>query len=171
MKKIVLLLFASFSYIAALGQTRSDKYLPFVLLIDNEVPTYSDTHGVFLIKDSVGVVKDSVTFKYDVGVLLMTDGEYNKLFAVRPPNKLSLKIYHISLHVDTTYVYEKSIPIDYFNAEYPHGYMNKEYFIVKIFNKFDADARSKYYFKKGEAYLMQITIPGMGDVIPHLKKQ
>jgi hypothetical protein len=145
--------------------------LPFVLLIDNEVPVNSDTHGVFMIKDSLGIVKDSVIFGYDVGVLTMTKAEYKKLFAIKFPNKLSLKIYHLSLHADRTYVYEKRIPIKYFNWEYPHGYLNKEYFIVKIFNKFDADSRAKYYFKSDQDYIMLITIPGMGDIIPFMKKE
>jgi hypothetical protein len=170
MKKTILLLFAILSFIIVNAQDKADKILPFVLLIDNEVPVYSDTHGVFLIKDSIGTVQDSVMFKYDVGVLSMIKTEYQKLFATKPPNQLSLKIYHLSFNADTTYVYEKRIPIEYINGEYPHGYLNNEYFIVKIFNKFDADSRAKYYFKAGENYIILITIPGMGDVIPRLKK-
>ena len=171
MKKTILFLFTILSFITVSAQNKAGKVLPFVLLIDNEVPVSSDTHGVFLIKDSIGTVKDSVMFKYDVGILSMTKTEYQKLFATRSPNKLSLKIYHLSLNADTTYVYEKRIPIKYINWEYPHGYLNNEYFIVKIFNKFDSDSRAKYYFKAGEDYIMLITIPGMGDVIPRLKKE
>ena len=170
MKQFILLLFAIPFITSAYAQNRAGKLLPFVLLIDNEVAIKSDTHGVFLIKDSIGTTTDSVMFDYDVGVLSFSKSEYRKLFATKPLNKLSLKIYHLSQDADTTFIYEKRVPIEYFNSEYPHGYLNKEYFIVKIFNKFDSVSRSKYYFEKNQSYLMLITIPGMGDIIPRLKK-
>lgn len=171
MTKVILLLFASLSFIAVSGQEKESKSLPFVLLIDNEVPTHSDTWGIFLIKDSVGTVKDSIMFDYEVGRLSMTKAEYNKLFKVKPVYNIFLRISHLSTHVDTTYVYEKKIWNKYWNWEYPHGYMNEDYFIVKIFNKFDADSRAKYYFKPGQDYIVLITVGGMGDIIPLLKKE
>ncbi|MFI5161852.1 MAG: hypothetical protein ACHQHN_11280 [Sphingobacteriales bacterium] len=171
MKKVILLLFSIFAFTIVSAQKTGEKFLPFVLLIDNEIPEPSVTEGIFLIKDSVGTLKDSVMFDYRPGVLSITTADYKRLFKVKPVYNIFLRISHKGPHLDTTYVYLRQIDNKYWNWEYPHGYMNEYYFIFKVFNKFNPDSRNKYYFKPGQDYITQITIGGMSDVIPVLKKE
>jgi hypothetical protein len=174
MKKILLFILIAFPFLTVCGQETAIERLPFVLLIDNEVPDPSYIHGVFLIKDSLNIVRDSVKFKYEVGSLTMTKPDYDKLFSVKQVNNIAIKLIQYGFNSDTTdtsYVYEYHIPNKYINQEYPNGFMNKTYFIFKIFNKFNIDSRTKYYFTKDENYIVQIIIPGSETLIPFLKKE
>ena len=170
MKQIILFLLTAFFSLRVSGQEKTE-HLPFILLIDNEVPDPSIIHGIFLIKDSLGVVKDSVDFDYQVAELKMTRADYNRFFKIKQVYRIFIKFAQINLEAGTPDIYEKQIPNKYLNGEYPNGFINKLYFIVKIFNKSNADSRSKYYFKKDENYIAQVIIPGFSTLLSILKKE
>jgi len=169
MRKIILITLFGCLSVIAFAQERT-KRLPFILLIDNEIPDPSIINGVFIIKDNTGTVKDSIKFKYEIGGLDMDQSAYNKFFNVKQSYNIFVKFNEQSAKLDTTYVYQKQIPNKYINSEYPNGYINKRYFAIKIFNKFNVESRSKYYFKMNESYVVQIIIPGFSTILPTLKK-
>ena len=167
-KTILILFFGCFSAIA-FAQEKT-KRLPFVLLIDNEVPDPSIIKGIFLIKDSIGMIKDSIKFDYQIGGLDLESSAYNKFFKVNQTYNIFVRFKEKDFKLNTTYIYQEQIPNKYINDEYPNGFINERYFIVKIFNKFNGDSRAKYYFKKNENYIVQIEIPGFSSLLPTLKK-
>jgi len=170
MRKVNLILFIATFYLSCYGQEKKES-MPFVLLIDNEVPNPSYITGRFLIKDSLDVVKDSINFDYEVGKLNLTKSDFNKFFNVKQDFNIFLKFELKQLQPDTTFIFIKQIHNKYINREYPNGFINKGYFIVKIFNKFNKENRAKYYFKKDENYIVQIKIPGFSTLLPNLKKE
>lgn len=156
MKRFFLYLSLALYSSALFGQAQ-DKRLTFILIIDDELPVTDITNGIFLFKDSAGTIKDKISFDYKVGGLLMSSSDYKKLLSPNPEHRIFIKFKHIEFrphHVE--YTYEKEIP---------NGWINKEYIIFRVFNASNKVNRTKYFFKQGEEYLIQIKIPGSSTLL------
>ena len=102
---------------------------------------------------------------------------YDKFFKIDRAFNVFIKLYIISdIRTKTgdydtkTDTYNVQIPNKYAGGEYPNGYINKSYLILKIFNKSNVESRAKYYFKKDEKYLSEIRIPARGQLILRKRK-
>jgi hypothetical protein len=139
------------------GQEKS-KRLNFILLIDNEVPVATVYNGVFIITDSSRILKDTLSFDYEVGSIKMSSSNYNKLFFRNPQTKIEIKFKYESYQSHFTDVYE-------YKTEIPSEWINEMYIILKVYNYFNKESRRKYFLKKG-GYGIEIRVPGAGSVIP-----
>ncbi len=155
---------------ALFGQTET-RSLPFILQVDDDFPDPSTIHGVFRIMDSTKNVKDSINFDYHIGRLVMSAADYERFVNFNQRDRLWLRIGKLGDDSYTRNWYEISIPTEYINEEYPKGFINEEYIIVKIFNKSkNKECNKKYVFPNGKNYVSQIIIRGMSTIIPVWKK-
>jgi len=170
MKKLLFFLFLVFYVSISLSQERNNR-MTFIIVIDNDLVDGSEIiDHKFLLKDSTGNIKDEINFDYQIGKLIMPQSDYDKLFKIKSGYKLYAKFIDRRFDPDSDYTYEISIPTKFINEEYPTGFINTGYFILKIYNAFNAESRAKYYFKKDENYIYQLIIPGMATLIPKLRK-
>src|ERR1700749_3638406 len=129
------------------------RSLPFILQINDYFPDPSIIKGVFHIIDSNKTVKDSITFEYHIGRLVMATADYSRFINFNQHYQLLLKIGELGADSYTWTWYEIAIPTKYINWEYPKGFINQEYFIVKIFNKSDEVSRERYVFPDDKYYI------------------
>ena len=137
--------------------------LNLVLLIDNDVPTPSDISDcAFLIKDSVGRIKDSIPFKYEVGGAIMSDSNYNNLFNNAGKYSISIKFTYFEFGAGANRTH-------YYKKEHFSRWLNDWYIILKIYNYSNKESRRKYVIQK-DGYVMQINSPGGSLITPIWKK-
>ena len=134
--------------------------------INDYFPDPSIIHGVFRVIDSNKNVQDSITFEYHIGRLVMNAASYKRFVNFDQRYQLLLKIGELGADSYTWSWYEIPIPTKYINGEYPKGFINEEYFIVKIFNKSDEVSRERYVFPDDKYYITRVIIPGMSTLIP-----
>jgi hypothetical protein len=156
MRKVILCLFLVIFNSILYGQIKNER-LTFILFIDNKLPVTDVTDGEILIKDSSGIKMDEIPFDFHVGGLLMSSLDYKKLFNINPKLRIFIKFkYKVFYPKYDEFLYESEIPV---------GWLNKEYIILKVYNKSDKINREKYVFGNGEKYLVQIMIPGSSSIL------
>ena len=161
MKKALLCLFLALYSSGLLAQEQS-KRLTFILFIDSQLPTTGITDGMFLLKDSSGVIKDKMPFDYHVGGLVMAASDYEKLFKSTSEYRIFVKFKYAEFRPENIQnTYEKEIP---------KGWLNDEYIILKVYNYANKANRAEYVFKPREEYLIQIKIPASSTILITHKK-
>ena len=153
----LLLLFNSTTSIAQLENQR----MTFLIVIDNEYPSSDIISSKFIVEDSTNNIKDQINFEYNVGKLIMSQIDYEKLFKLKPGYKLFIKLVRRNLDLNTDYTY---------NAQIPKQFINDIYIIVRIYNRYDKENQVKYYFENEQTYISQIIIPGYRTILTTLKK-
>lgn len=157
-KKVTLFLCTfctSFAINNSLFSQESNKRINFVLLIDNDVPVPSKiSKCYFSNKDTIGNIKDSIPFAYEVGGLLLSSDNYKKLITY--PHQSNLYINFIYIDNNQFYKYQKRI-----SAEW----INELYLILKIHN-YSLRESKKQYTRNGDGFGTQIIFPGGGAVFP-----
>jgi hypothetical protein len=134
------------------------KQMPFILLIDNDIPVNNIYDGFFSIIDSGGVVKDRIPFDYRVGNLLISPSDYTKLFSLSTKGKVSINFKYSKIGPNSSEVYK-------YKKEIPAEWLNEKYMIFKVYNFDNKDSRGKYALKRDQ-YGIEVSVPGAGSVIP-----
>lgn len=130
--------------------------LDFILLIDDQIPENNIFDCFLLIKDSTGtVVKDKISFKYQVGRLMLTSSDYNKLFKASIKSRILMKFTYRTLD---THVIDNQ-----YEGEISPDFINKEYIICRIYNLMPKENRLKYDFR-GRKYIFNLTAPDLNTL-------
>ena len=154
MKTAFLLLCALFFTSKLFAQ--KERELPFVLLIDQEIPIASITDGYFEVRDTLKHVQTVIPFRYQVGKLILEDGQYRLLMQKGMAQDLYMHFNYMSHR--TTYnkvLYTKCIP---------RGWLNATYTILSVYNYFNKESRRRYVIPKKD-YVSMLTVPGIGEAL------
>ena len=140
---------------------KQEKRLNFILTIDKEIPIAKIFDGYFLITKKAQNIRDTFKFQYQVGTLLLSSSDYENLFSLDSTSTIKIKFKYIKFSSNQTqiYSYEKVLR---------DTWVNEVYIILNVFNYFDAESRKKYFIRKDQ-YVIQIQVPGGGNVIAKRK--
>jgi hypothetical protein len=134
------------------------KQLPFILLIDNDIPVNNIYDGFFSAVDSEGIIKYRIPFEYRVGSLVISSSDYTRLFSIDAKSNVLIDFKYTKVGRDSSEGYE-------YKKEIPAKWLNEKYMIFKIYNYTNKESRAKYVLRKGK-YGIEISVPGAGSVIP-----
>lgn len=156
--KITYLLVILLSSLEGYSQDQT-AHLNLILFIDDEIVKTGIYDGVFQTKDSLGNVADSITFRYQVGELILTLEGYRKLTVLKPESKvvIAFKYRQICPNV-IEYEYSKEIPL---------SWLFQRYVIFKVYNFTNKKNRKDFREKKG--YGFEIETPERSMLIPRKK--
>lgn len=161
MKKILTLSLIVISTITRSQQI--EKKIPFILLVDNEVPSFSIIQNCkLLIKDSTQKIKFEVPFKYNVGNITLLQSQFDTIKHLN--HKENIVIQFSTPKNKTNYVesFIYQVPLE-------PKWFNELYIILKIFNYDNLESRNKYIIKKGD-YVVQKIIPGFSTILTEKKE-
>lgn len=140
----------------AIGQKRE---IPFVLLIDNNVPVSTISDSYFLIKFNDDKKEIKIPFYYYVGAIIFDD-QYYDLLLNNYSNKLSIHFKYFDFVSHNKISYAKSIA---------GGTFSTKYMILSIFNYFNKESRKKYVIPK-DGYVARIQGPSISEVLSQWKR-
>lgn len=162
MKKsyLILLLVVLLFGLNSIGQNKEMR-LNFILAIDNEIPIAKIFDGYFLIQNKIHYKQDTLRFQYQVGGLLLSSTDYQNLFLVDSLSTITIKFKYRNFTQNFTHVYN-------YEKVLRNTWINESYIILNVFNYYDADSRKKYFISKNQ-YLIQVQVPGGGNVIARRK--
>jgi hypothetical protein len=135
-----------------------NKQLPFILLIDNDIPVNNIYDGFFSAVDSGVIIKNRIPFEYRVGSLLISPSDYTRLFSIGAKSNVLIDFKYTKIGHDSSEGYE-------YKKEIPAKWLNERYMIFKIYNYANKESRAKYVLRKGQ-YGIEMSVPGAGSVIP-----
>lgn len=159
MKKILLLVFLFLNTYSAMCQHRQ-KRMAFIITVDDDFPDISDfSESKFLIRDIKSKVTSEIPFRYDVGQLLISENDYNKLFRINRNDTVYIRLATRNYRLDTDYVYEEKIPT---------SMINDLYLIIKIYNKKKVENMANYIFPENKGYLFQVISPGFHTILKRI---
>jgi len=158
-RKLIAFLVLFYS-VNAYAQSAADR-ITFLIVIDNDYPWSDIIDSKFIIKDRYGKTKSEIPFDYTVGKMLCNDSVYNGLFKIKIQDTLYIKFRYRNLARDSDITYEEKID---------KKLINKEFMILKIFNKYNLYSNQRYIIPKNKGYVFQVIIPGTQTILNEKKR-
>jgi len=143
--------------VSSLCQGQS-SHLNLILFIDDKIARSGVYDGVFITKDSLSDIQDSIPFHYEVGDLDFKNDDFSKLMKLSPNSKIIISFKYSEIYpIVKNHVYFK---------ETTAFWLIQKYVILKVYN-FDNIQNYKYFSEK-VGYCIDIEIPA--NRISHIRK-
>jgi len=134
-------------------------HLNYVIFVDDKlVEGYYP--GMFIIKDSLNNVSDTIKFNYEVGDLIVSSSGYEKLMVLKSDAKIKFV-----LNYRNTCPYEDLV----FSTEETKYWLIERYVIMRVYNY--KNKHNQKIFREKSGYGIEINIPGGGMILPRKKSK